>query len=65
METYILIAACYGIGCYLSYNLGWHKGRNNGVNLVIKLMAHHFKLTIQDVARDILAMAERAREKIS
>jgi hypothetical protein len=59
METYILIATCYGIGCYLSYKLGWSKGGITAANAIVSVIAAHFKMSPDAVKKQLVLMSEK------
>ena len=48
--NYILIAWAYGLGCYLSYCVGWNKGGFRAVDQVVNLISGHFKVPPNVVA---------------
>jgi hypothetical protein len=65
METYILIAICYGWGCYLSYKLGWNKGANKAGWVICRVLGKHLKISPDAIAADLLKMAQQQKEKLS
>jgi len=50
-ETYLLIGACYGIGCYLSYKQGKARGFGYAVTVCCNVIGEMSGHTGKDVAR--------------
>lgn len=57
IETYLLIAVCYGLGCYLS----WKIGVNQGVGFALRQTAIEISEISDKTAEEILVMIRNHR----